>query len=404
MSSIRIIYILLHLFMLWMFYKAGKNMSKTRTNGGYWRAAIPAFFSYFIVLGLRFGHNLDWNLYYVRYTECVTMPWPTTEPVYYSLLYFFNEVLGVPYFLFVSLQCMFLLYSFFILVKEFRDKLYFVVPLFPIVAQMNDNYFRWFIAVSFMLLSVRSFLWDKSKYKLKAVLLFLCSVLTHNGAAILIAIYLILLFKKKYMQPRIALILLFLSVFVISISAFSFLSTVGMFIASQGGDAVSDSSVGHYLESVDYITSNGLSDLTGILQHSFIGNIIIYLSYATSFICGPKVLQRYDNGIAFYNVFVVGAILNPCFSSVEIFDRFTLTLLLFNTVVSGIVFYDVLKGKVALFNSAKLICCLSVICLLFPYYKYVFLTDKDYRMMYMWNADNKKCIDTAIYFRDMGVR
>ena len=347
--------------MLWMFYKAGKNMSKTRTNGGYWRAAIPAFFSYFIVLGLRFGHNLDWNLYYVRYTECVTMPWPTTEPVYYSLLYFFNEVLGVPYFLFVSLQCMFLLYSFFILVKEFRDKLYFVVPLFPIV-------------------------------------------LTHNGAAILIAIYPILLFKKKYMQPRIALILLFLSVFVISISAFSFLSTVGMFIASQGGDAVSDSSVGHYLESVDYITSNGLSDLTGILQHSFIGNIIIYLSYATSFICGPKVLQRYDNGIAFYNVFVVGAILNPCFSSVEIFDRFSLTLLLFNTVVSGIVFYDVLKGKVALFNSAKLICCLSVICLLFPYYKYVFLTDKDYRMMYMWNADNKKCIDTAIYFRDMGVR
>lgn len=44
MSSIRIIYILLHLFMLWMFYKAGKNMSKTRTNEGYWRAAIPAFF------------------------------------------------------------------------------------------------------------------------------------------------------------------------------------------------------------------------------------------------------------------------------------------------------------------------------------------------------------------------
>ena len=48
--------------MLWMFYKAGKNMSKTRTNGGYWRAAIPAFFSYFIVLGLRFGHNLDWMM------------------------------------------------------------------------------------------------------------------------------------------------------------------------------------------------------------------------------------------------------------------------------------------------------------------------------------------------------
>lgn len=71
----------------------------------------------------------------------------------------FNEVLEVPYFLFVSLQCMFLLYSFLVLVKEFRDKLYYVVPLFPIVAQMNDNYFRWFIAVSFMLLSVRSFWW-----------------------------------------------------------------------------------------------------------------------------------------------------------------------------------------------------------------------------------------------------
>ena len=104
------------------------------------------------VLGLRFGHNIDWNLYCVRYLEHKSMDWNTTEPIYH--------------FLFLSIQfnrstifyCNFLPSRFgclaFTVAKHFKNCLYYVLPLLPVVAQSNDNYIRWYLAVSFVLISL----------------------------------------------------------------------------------------------------------------------------------------------------------------------------------------------------------------------------------------------------------
>ena len=67
MSTIRLIYILLHVLEIWMLFVAGRKMSQTKTDKEYWKASLWAFVPYVFVLGLRFGHNIDWNLYCVRY-------------------------------------------------------------------------------------------------------------------------------------------------------------------------------------------------------------------------------------------------------------------------------------------------------------------------------------------------
>ena len=402
MTIIRFVYIIFHIIMIWMFFRAGKNMSISISDKQYWKASLPAFLAYFVVLGLRFGHNLDWNLYYIRYTECTSFQWSSTEPIYQILLYFFNAIIGLPYFLFISLQCVFLLYCFVLIVKEFRDKLYYVMPLFPIVVQMNDCYIRWFIAVSFFLISIYKYLRNGRLSKISSLLWFTCAVLTHNGSIILLLIYPILLQKKHFVPPKISLLLLFLSVFVFSIAIFGFLNDFFVMISLFGGQTIADSNVSHYLLSVDRITNDGLSDLTGVLEHSIVGNIIIFLSYTTTIIYGPKYLQCYKNGIVYYNLFVIAAILNPIFSTVEIFDRFTITLLIFNAVVSGIVFYEIVTSKRHCSLMAYLLCMVSIVCFSYPYFRYTFMVDKDYRMMYIWDAGEKEYIDPYLYYKDMG--
>ena len=85
MSTIRLIYILLHVLEIWMLFVAGRKMSQTKTDKEYWKASLWAFVPYVFVLGLRFGHNIDWNLYCVRYLEHKSMDWNTTEPIYHFL-------------------------------------------------------------------------------------------------------------------------------------------------------------------------------------------------------------------------------------------------------------------------------------------------------------------------------
>ena len=88
MSTIRLIYIILHILEIWLLFVAGKKMSKTTTNREYWRKSLWAFIPYVFVLGLRFGHNIDWNYYCKTYVQHQVMDWNTTEPLFNYIFYF----------------------------------------------------------------------------------------------------------------------------------------------------------------------------------------------------------------------------------------------------------------------------------------------------------------------------
>lgn len=185
MSTIRLIYIILHILEIWLLFVAGKKMSKTTTSKEYWQKSLWAFVPYVFVLGLRFGHNIDWNYYCRAYARHQMMDWDTTEPLFDYSFYILNSI-GIPYFVVISLQVAFFMYSFLLLCKKFKNCLYYVLPLLPVVAQSNDNYIRWYWAVSFILIGFYWLLSDKGRKYLMSVIFFIAGGLVHNGAVILL--------------------------------------------------------------------------------------------------------------------------------------------------------------------------------------------------------------------------
>lgn len=401
MSSIRLIYILLHIFEIWMLFVAGKKMSRTKTDRDYWKASLWAFVPYVMVLGLRFGHNIDWNHYSRRYSEMTTMDWSsTTEPIYNFVFYILNTN-GVPYFVVISLQVAFFMYSFLLLAKYFRNCLYYVLPLLPVVAQSNDNYIRWYWAVSFILIGFYVLLSEKKNKLLKCALLFVCGFAVHNGSIVLILLipaYYGL--QNRYLPPVVSAIAVFVSIFFLTIAVVKPLSDLATIIYMLGGDAMDESKVASYLLKVNDIAEGGLSEVTGILGRGTRDNLIMFMSFLPVIWYGPKYLKQYKYGILYYNLFVIGAFLNPFLGSVEIFDRYSKMLLIFQAIVAGIVYYMMLKGR-PVNQNLKLFCVLSMLCCFYPFARYSFLTDQDYRMMYIWDANGRESVDTDLYINDM---
>lgn len=400
MSSIRLIYILLHIFEIWMLFVAGKKMSRTKTDRDYWKASLWAFVPYVIVLGLRFGHNIDWNHYSRRYSEMTAMNWPTTEPIYNFVFYILNTN-GIPYFVVISLQVAFFMFSFLLLAKHFRNCLYYVLPLLPVVAQSNDNYIRWYWAVSFILIGFYMLLSEKKNKLLKCALLFVCGFAVHNGSIVLILLipaYYGL--QNRYLPPVVSAIAVFVSIFFLTIAVVKPLSDLATVIYLLGGDAMGEAKVSSYLLKINDIAEGGLSDVTGITTYTIRNKMITFISFLPIIWYGPKYLRQYKYGILYYNLFVIGAFLNPFLGSVEIFDRYSKMLLIFQAVAAGVVYYMMLKDRLVNQNL-KLFCVLSMLCCFYPFARYSFLTNQDYRMMYIWDANGREYIDTDLYINDM---
>lgn len=383
-----------------MLFIAGKKMSQAKTDRSYWKASLWAFIPYVFVLGLRFGHNIDWNHYSRRYSEMTMMDWSTTEPIYNFIFYILNTN-GIPYFVFISLQVAFFMFSFLLLAKHFRKCLHFVLPLLPVVAQSNDNYIRWYWAVSFILIGFYILMSEKKNKLLKCMFLFACGFAVHNGAIVLLllipAYYWL---QNRYLPPLVSTITVFISVFFLTIAVVKPLSDLATFIYLSSGDAIDEAKVSSYLLKINDIAEGGLTDVTGIKNYGIRDKIITFVSFLPVILYGPKYLKRYKYGILCYNIFIIGAFLNPFFSTVEIFDRYSTMLLIFQAIVAGVVYYMMLKDRFVSQNL-KLLCVLSMLCCFYPFARYTLLVQQEYRMMYIWDANGREYINPDLYINDM---
>ena len=231
-----------------------------------------------------------------------------------------------------------------------------------------------------------------------SLLFFICACLIHNGAFIFLIFLPLIKRKNVLFSTKISAILIFVSVFFISIGVMEFVSRFGQVLFLLGGDSVSGSRVGHYLTQVDQITTKGWGS-TGIMSYTIWKKIMTYCAYLPIILYGPQIMSRYKKGIVAYNLFLLGAFLNPFFSTVEIFDRYSMVLLFFHAIVGGQVYYVILKKSKN--SMLKTLCVLSLLSTYYPFYKYVFNTYADYRMLYIWDAKNRDYIDPDIYLIDM---
>lgn len=400
MSYIKFIYILFHILEIILLYSAGKRMSRTSSDKAYWRASILAFFSYILVHGLRFGFEIDWNLYCVRYMEATRMEWDTTEPIFDFLVYFLNTI-GIPYFIFITLQVCFFLYAFLLLVKDFKPYLMYILPLTPLFILSFDNYIRWYFAVTFILLSINAYFHFQNKKLFWSTFFFICGTLVHNGIAPLASIFLCFLFKNKYLPSKIIIPIFFVSCYYLSISMMNFLSEyaimIGLFLQNIGVEV----EVANYLEKVDEITTDGLSDLTSVVAYSLKARTYIFLINLPIIIYGKHFLNTINNGYFFYNIYIIGIILYPIFSTVEIFDRFSCAMLIFQSIVSGVVYFNILKRTIN-FRTSIILCIISLACVILPYARRLSSMKQEYRMMYIWDSDKEKYVNPQKYYNDMG--
>lgn len=399
MSYIKFTYILLHILEIYLLYTAGKRMARTSSDKAYWKASKLAFLSYILVHGFRFGFEIDWNHYCVRYLEATKMDLDSTEPIYHFVIYFFNS-LGIPYFIFITLQVCFFLYVFLLLVKKYRSYLKYILPLTPLFVLQFDNYIRWYFAATFLLLSINAYLNFEKKNIFWAVLFFICGVFVHNGITPLAVLYLFFIFRDKFLPSKITIPIFFVSCYYLSISMMNFLSEyaimIGLFLQSTGIEV----DLARYLEKVDTLTTDGLSDLTSVAVYSFKVKTFMFLVNLPIILYGKRYLNSFENGYFYYNTYVIGIILYPVFSTVEIFDRFACTMLIFQSIVAGVVYYHLIP-KSSNLKTSFVLCMISVACIFYPYTRRLIAMKQEYRMMYIWDSGGEKYVNPQKYYNDM---
>lgn len=384
---------------IYLLYTAGKKMAKTSSDNAYWSASKLAFISYILVHGFRFGFEIDWNHYCVRYMEATTMDWSTTEPIYYFMIYFLNT-LGIPYFIFITLQVCFFLYAFLLIAKDFKQYLKYILPLTPLFVMSFDNYIRWYLAVTFILLSVNAYFHFQNKRLIWTTFFFICGTLVHNGIVPLASIFLCFLFKNKYLPSKIIMPIFFVSCYFLSISMMNFLSEYAVLIGLYLQNIGIEVEVAKYLEKVDEITTDGLSDLTSVAAYSLKVRTYLFMINLPIIMYGKRFLNTINNGYFFYNIYIIGIILYPIFSTVEIFDRFACAMLIFQSIVSGVVYFNIFKDT---FNPriSIVLCMISLICVILPYTRRITSMKQEYRMMYIWDSDREKYVNPQRYYNDM---
>ena len=178
MSEVKFNYIVLKLLLFAVFLIFGWILSKTKSNKTYWIIAFIPILTFGIVEGLRFGRMIDYNLYYFRYIDIGQgVIEEQYEPLFLLICYTLYNC-GVPYYIFIFLQCSFLMFSTIMLMKNYREIVAYALPFIPFLFLMNENFIRWYLAFSFILLSVNALIKNKKNVSWVWAI---CGVLVHFG-------------------------------------------------------------------------------------------------------------------------------------------------------------------------------------------------------------------------------
>lgn len=378
---IKLVYFSLKIVELIIFVIYGRKISKVQSKSKYWKLSIIPILTFAIVEGLRFGRMVDWNLYYFRYQQLgVNMSYCDYEPLFEFICNFLYQI-GVPYYGFIFLQCLFLAVSIFVLLENFKSSCVWCVPLILVCTTPNEMFIRWYLAFGFILLSIHTFL-NKNMY-IHSFIWLACSFLCHSGIVVIALMVFILGCLKKYsLPPWISVVLLFLTTFILSLSDVMFIANITSYLSPFMGDWT----LGSYIDNASSIL-DGTWGQVGVMERSLIKNIGAFIAYAPVIFYGKEIMSKYQYGLVFYNLFVIGAIGSPLFT-VEIFNRVFSVCLFFFCIVGGIYYSQILKfGK----SYSRFVVIISLASLFFALIPHV------------WDAVNRP-VDMSLFIWDANGR
>lgn len=385
---IKIIYITLKLLEIIIFYLSGKQLSKTKTNKNYWKMALFPMIIFTFVEGFRFGRMIDYNLYAVRYftlgngIEGLDKEY---EPLF-DFIFTGSYTLGIPYSCFIALQCLFLIFSILHLFSNFKKTLPYALPFVLSLIMMNENFIRWYMGFSFVILSISYIIQNKL---IKSTSMLICACLTHIGCIFFIPfIWGYNLINRELIKPSILSIIYILAVLVFSISSMQVLVTMANVALSLGTGSL-DPSLEGYLSHMDLIISGEQGNM-GMTEWGISKQIRVILSFLPIIYITPKTLQDTKYGYYIYNLSLIGILLTPLFSKVELLGRYSDAFLFFSSISGGIMYYYVFSKKVKINKLLYWICIISFIFNIYPYIGNALSRSNNNEMLFIWDANGRE--------------
>lgn len=386
-SDVKIIFVLLKSIELIIFILYGSILSRTKSIKEYWNKAWIPILTFTLIEGLRFGRRIDYNVYFFRYENIGTnFNSEDYEFLFKSIVYAFYNC-GIPYWLFITANSLIVIYSIFLLLQHFRKYLKFTLPVLLFCTVQSENYIRWYLAFAFILIALHYLI--KENKKKAYIFFFVCAVFIHVGTLFLFPIFFFTnQICKLQINPYIAAILCIIATLGMSIADMGGLVAASNFLLSIGIGNINDK-IAFYLLQTETLINGEFGRSGYYAARSLSNNIRILLAYVPLIIFAKQYLKGDKYKMLIYNLFVIGAIVFPIFSTVEILDRFASALTFFSSIICGITFYNGFNDNK---NSHKWISILLLLCLFanfWPNISDIISRTTDNDMLFIWDANGR---------------
>lgn len=373
-------YIVLNLLLLLVFFLVGKNISK---GGNYWKSAVWAILFFTFISGSRFARGND----YMHYID--VYQWDLEAEQY--VFTWFNHVLKAlsvqGYFIFyfyafVFVSCMM------VFLQPFKKYANVVFPLALMATLAFEEFqIRQAFGFSMVFLFTYELMFAQHKKKTKLLLCALYFILCigiHSGNVfiLLLIIFFYLLFRRPIPLVFSIPAYIIASYIISNLGDLGFLQPIMDFLNS--GD--SDSKISQYAGNADrWFSADAYDDIYTrnpiVKVFETLGNIaLLYFGYK------DIVKIKADTWLkTFYNMFIVGTLLQKGFMNLEILNRMGGDIMIFWFIPLAHIIKDrklILKRT----NFFEKIFLIFLLWWLYGYAKYIFYPQK--MTLFLWDFLN----------------
>lgn len=391
---IKTIFIVVNFVGIYVMWKSGKNVSHCKSKKESWKCALPIIISYAIFMGLRFGRDIDYNVYYDRYIGIANdFSEFDYEIIFKSICWILGNI-RIPYWCFICMCSVLLISSLLhVCINHYREYTHLVCLLFLWEAQSAELFIRYYLAFSFMLYAY-SYL--KSRYYIRSIVFAALSIGTHIGMALIVVpIVIFFIYDKIILPPAIVLILFIISIFAGDVGALSFLSPYMKMLSVLGDRSES------YATQFDDIISGEFGKI-GFMSHSKISTIIReILQYGIPIYFAKRIYEKGLLGNLEINLFYTGVIIYPIFGQVEILNRVADVFKFYSVFVSGAVYYYIILNKDWLKPIMVKLAYFSLFAAIWPVFSGILFRQYWWHMLYIWDAGDWNTIPLQYFWSEL---
>lgn len=375
-------FIILNILLLYIFWKAGNNISN---KGHYWNNANWCIFAFTIVQGCRFARGNDYHAYSEIFRNGITH----IENPFFS---FINEALKT--FGINEYSC-FMVYAFtfvlcaMIFMSDYRKYAKYMFPFFLAGFMLFEEYMiRQAFSYSFFFLYLKQLfhlkihklkdIWPNIRKILYCVIIAVIIVEIHTGNIINIFVTtLIYILCKKPFSPFISIPIYVCCVYIFpNLFNFNWLSPILNFAAETNQRAA------EYVNNSDYWFS--AQGENSIYEKNVIIEIFQVIASSALMYLGHKLIKEKftQNKVltTMLNVFIIGLCFESLFTNLEILHRIGQVLDMLGYFLLAIVLYYKPHKE----NIIQQILYYSLIWFMYYYIKYIFFSENI--SMFIWNT------------------